>query len=248
MPLNRVRQLEWMDDPSLPESDRRWALAGLSRINRLSGVADVLLHQLQHYARSLPERPLRVLDLASGEGDLPIHWALKAKLANAKHADWDLCVTASDSCDRAIEQQQRRAEQAGVGIRSLQMDCLNVPLPSGFDVIVCSLLMHQLDESQVFRLLQAMQLASTRAMLVCDFERTRWNLAIIKTASHLLTRSPVFHHDSAISVKSAFTREEFARIARAALTRPVRIRSVVPCRFMMVADESVVPVVSPVFA
>ncbi|TWT84130.1 hypothetical protein CA13_56060 [Planctomycetes bacterium CA13] len=241
--MNRVRETEWIEDPNLPESERQRALNGLSRINRLTGLAEVLFHQLERYARDIPDRPLRVLDLASGNGELPISWAAKANRAGL-----NLCITASDKSENAIDQQQRLAQNANVTIQSVRLDCRKGDLPVGFDVVVCTLLMHQLDEPQAFRLLQSMAQSSNRSVMVCDIERTRWNLAVLKTASHLLSRSPVLRHDSVTTVNASFTREEFRRLAESALARPVKIRSVMPCRFLMTADEMVEPIASPAFA
>lgn len=243
MILDRVKQAPCLDDPSLGERERRQAIAGISRLNRLSGIADVLFLRLERFAATVPSRPLKVLDLVSGNGDLPVHWAIKAKQRNV-----DLRITASDHREPFLEQQRQGISKHNVAVQSTKLDCLNHPLPSGFDVIVCSDLMHQLEQPQVFRLLQSMQQSSRVAMMVCDFERTRWNRAVAKTASLLLTRSRVLQHDMPMRIQSAYTREEFSNIANAALCRSVILYSVVPCRMIAVANEAVAPVASPAFA
>lgn len=243
MMFQRDRQPEMMDDPSLPEDEHLRALAGLARLNRISGVAGAMYRYLRVHALSRGNRPLCVLDVASGSGDLPIAWA---KLA--RREGLSLQLTLLDAHSIAIEEQQRRARRAGLDILSLQHDCLKSPLPSGFDVVTCSLFMHHLDDHQSFRLLQSMQAATDNAMVVCDLERSRLNLALVQIGARLLTRSRVVHHDASVSVRSAYTMEEFKKLAEDALARPVRVQRAFPCRFIASLDEQAIPEAVPAFA
>jgi hypothetical protein len=68
---HRHRQPELMDDPALDPVEHRRALAGLARINAVSGSAKVLWPALRTLARQ-HARPLRVLDIATGSGDVPL--------------------------------------------------------------------------------------------------------------------------------------------------------------------------------
>ncbi|WP_414027101.1 methyltransferase domain-containing protein [Cyanobium sp. ATX-6F1] len=65
----RNLQPEWMDDPGIDPLDHAEALRGLQRINGLSRAASSLFAPIRALARRLPDRPLRVLDLACGGGD-----------------------------------------------------------------------------------------------------------------------------------------------------------------------------------
>src|SRR5439155_20407366 len=66
----RVRTPERMDDPGLDPAAHRHALAGLARLNAWGRAAAVLFPPLRDLARPLG-RPLRVLDVATGSGDVP---------------------------------------------------------------------------------------------------------------------------------------------------------------------------------
>jgi len=224
-----------MDDPQLDADQHRRALAGLSRLNRCSGVAGAMYRQLRSFAKRVGDRPLTVLDVASGSGDVPIAWARKALREGL-----DLRITLSDISAVAVEEQRRLAKRSGVEILSMQHDCLRTPLPGGFDVVTCSLFMHHLDEHETFCLLQAMQSASTRGMIVCDLERSRLNLALVNAAARLLTRSPIVHTDADLSIRGAYTIDEFQRIASDALARPVRVNRLFPCRFMLTLAEQTI--------
>ncbi len=231
----RDRQPELMDDPQLPRDEHRQALAGLSRLNRCSGVASTMYRYLRRFASVSGDRPLTVLDVASGSGDVPLSW-----LQRAKRDQWQLQLTMLDISSTAVDEQKRRAEQLGVDALSLQQDCLNGPLPGGFDLVTCSLFMHHLDEHQVFRLLQSMQAAAQHGVVICDLERSQFNLMLVNLATRLLSRSRVVHYDGPASVRAAFTSGEFEKIADQALTRPVRMHRAFPCRFIAVVAEATV--------
>jgi 2-polyprenyl-3-methyl-5-hydroxy-6-metoxy-1,4-benzoquinol methylase len=243
MTLQRDRQPEQMDAPNLPQDEHLRALAGLARLNFISGVARAMYRHLRRHAVAQGDRPLHVLDVASGGGDVPVAWA-----ARAKREGLPMQFTLLDVSGVAVEEQQRRARARDVEVLSLQHDCLSSPLPAGFDVVTCSLFMHHLDDHQAFKLLQAMQVATDGGLVVCDLERSRFNLALVTIGSRLLTRSPVVHHDASLSVRAAYTMDEFQRLAESALARPVRIQRSFPCRFVAMFDEETVSEAVPAFA
>lgn len=226
-----------MDDPHLTKPERERALAGWARLNRISGVAGAMYRHLRRYALTSAgdNRPLTILDVASGAGDIPLAWVRRAKREGL-----NMQLTLLDSNSVVLEVQQRRARRLGLEILSLQHDCLKTPLPSGFDVVTCSLFLHRLDEHQAFRLLQEMQAATENAMVICDLERSRTNLLVVQIASRLVTRSRIVHHDAARIVRSAYTMKEFEELAQNALARPIRVQRIFPCRMLAVCDEQTV--------
>ena len=225
--LPRQRTEEWMDDPAIDPALHDAALAGLRRLNAVSMIAPLVARHLRALAADVAPRPLRVLDVASGSGDLPIAWSLAAR-----RRGWGLNVTAIDRSGHAIETTLRGARRAGVEIGVQQCDVLAQPLPRGFDVVTCSLFLHHLDGPDVTRLVGEMTRVAGRAVLLCDLERTRVNLALVSTAARLVTRCPVVHHDAAASIRGAWTRTELADLIAAAVTTPVPVRSMPPCRMM----------------
>lgn len=243
MMLQRDRQPESMDDPRLPREEHFSALLGLSRLNRVSGIARTMYRYLRRHAAARTDATLRVLDVASGGGDIPIAWARRARRDGIK-----LQLTLLDRSSTAIEQQQRRAHQYNVDILALQHDCLSTPLPCGFDVVTSSLFMHHLDEHQTFRVLQSMQQATEHALIVSDLERSRFNMTVVQFAANLLSRSPVVHRDAGLSVRAAYTAEEFKQLAENALARPILVTRAFPCQFIATFDEEAVSQAVPAFA
>jgi 2-polyprenyl-3-methyl-5-hydroxy-6-metoxy-1,4-benzoquinol methylase len=230
--ITRNLQPEWMDDPAIDPIEHSRALAGLARLNRFSGVAGRTFRCIQRLTsqRLLPAshpRRLRILDVASGSGDVPIAWVRMAKRFGIEFE-----ITMLDISPMAISQQQRLAREHDVHVTSIQMNCLTESLPTGFDVVTNSLFMHHLEVEDASQLLRNMRAASDHAIVVCDLDRSRWNIAAVTIAGQLLTRSKTVHHDGPQSVRGAFTQQEFGWIGEKSLGMPMQIQSAFPCRFI----------------
>ena len=78
----RERIPELMDDPAIDPTEHRRALAALARINRVTNSAGVLWPVIPVLAREL-NRAVRVLDVATGSGDVPAR--LLARAAERRH-------------------------------------------------------------------------------------------------------------------------------------------------------------------
>lgn len=220
--LPRRRVPELMDDPALDPARHRAALAGLARVNRWTGAAAPFWPPVERLARSLG-RPVRVLDVATGSGDIP---AALDRLARrhgvaAEFAGCDISPTAVD------------AGRSRGAVTFFQHDALRDPLPTGYDVITCSLFLHHLDEPDVGRLLAAMKAAAGRLVLVSDLVRGRLNLGLVTAACRALSRSPVVHFDGPASVRAAYTSAELRALADQAGLAGATVRPVFPCRMLL---------------
>jgi 2-polyprenyl-3-methyl-5-hydroxy-6-metoxy-1,4-benzoquinol methylase len=206
----RILTPELMDDPDLDPVKHRQALAGLARLNAWSGGAGLLWKELRRLA-SQAGRPLRVLDVATGSGDVPIQLAKRAK-----HAGIPMHFTGCDVSDTALSAARQNALQAGVELQVFQHDVFHTALPSGFDVILASLFLHHLTDEQAVALLQDMGRATQQAIIVSDLVRSRLNLVVVTVASRLLSRSPIVHFDGPASVRAAYTSAEARGLAKRA--------------------------------
>ncbi len=228
----RERIPERMDDPTLPLAEHQHALAGLARINRISRPADSLWAELRTLASEVPSRPLRWLDVATGSGDLPVTLAQRAIQAQIP-VEFAGC----DVSEVAIAAANERAKANAVPVRFFIHDVLNSPLPTGYDVVSCSLFIHHLDESDAAHVLGQMYHAASRAIVVNDLVRSRFNYLAVWLASHALSRSSVVHFDGPSSVRGALTRAELQTLAERASVHQVSIRSRFPCRMILTARK-----------
>ena len=223
----RALQPELMDDPTLPADEHRKALAGLARLNALSDSVGVLWPDVLKLARELG-RPVRILDVATGSGDVPLGlWK------RANRAGIELELSACDLSPVALDVAQARATAIGAEVRYFAADALGDPLPSGFDIVICSLFLHHLTVDDAVKLLARCAAATDKLVLVNDLARSRWNLGLVWLATRLLTRSHVVHVDGPLSVRAAFTASEARELAERAGLAGATVSGRFPCRWLL---------------
>jgi len=220
-------QPELMDDPALPAEEHRRALRGLARLNALSGSVGVLWPEVRKLARELG-RPVRILDVATGSGDVPLGLWKRAERAGLK-----LDLSACDISPVALGAAEVRTRSAGATVRYFAADALAAPLPSGFDIVTCSLFLHHLPDDRAVTLLGRLAAATERLVLVNDLSRSRWNLGLVWCATRLVTRSRVVHVDGPLSVRGAFAPSEAEGLARRAELTGAIVAGRFPCRWLL---------------
>lgn len=208
--LRRCRP-EIMDQPDLDAGRHIEALRGLARINFFSRSAGILWPTLAELARAMAPRVPRLLDIATGGGDVPIRLWRRARQAGIA-----LHMEGCDISPVALEHAVARAAAAAAPIRFFVYNALTGPALSGYDAIVCSLFLHHLDEAQAVSLLARMSEMAGRLVLVNDLLRGWTSLLAAHLATRLLTTSRVVHVDGPRSVEAAFTAVEARALAERA--------------------------------
>ncbi len=223
----RLLQPEVMDDPQLDQSRHFRALKSLATMNRLSASSSLVWREIAAYSDRQPRHKIRILDIATGSGDIPIGLSHRAKRDGI-----EVEILGIDISQRAIEYacQQAVAQKANVEFATL--DALTDQLPAGFEVITCSLFMHHLSEEDVQRLLEKIKSAA-KFVVVNDLRRSRagWWLAFLVT--RLFSRSDVVHADACLSVGASFSISEFRELANSAGMETAIIKPCWPFRFLM---------------
>jgi SAM-dependent methyltransferase len=211
----RDRRPELMDQPDLDAATHRRALAGLRRLNAICRIDSAVWQALGRIAATSKGSPLRVLDVASGGGDVAMRVARQAKRRGIA-----LEMSGCDISPTAVAHASATARGAGlVDVHFFQCDVLNDSLPEGYDVVMCSLFLHHLHETDAERLLRNMAAAARRAVLVDDLLRSRTGYLLAWLGSRLFTTSPIVHTDGPLSVRAAFSVDEARALAeRAGLT------------------------------
>ncbi len=217
-----------MDDPNLESGRHIAALHGLARLNWLSGSVRIVWASIAGLARKLGNKRLRVLDVATGGGDVPLALWRKARRAGL---NLDLCGV--DISERALRFASSRAEACGAEIRFQAINALTESLPAEYDVAMCSLFLHHLNEEQATTVLSRMRAAARRLVLVNDLRRSRTGLLLAQLATRLFTTSNVVHVDGPRSARAAFTVEEVQILAESAGMPDARIERRWPCRFLL---------------
>jgi 2-polyprenyl-3-methyl-5-hydroxy-6-metoxy-1,4-benzoquinol methylase len=230
----RNRQPELMDQPGLDEGLHAGALRSLSRINWFSRTSAIIWEPIRSLAReSTPNRPIRILDVACGGGDVAMRLS---RLAERER----LCAHV-DGCDiNPVAVKHARAQamrQKGSNVSFFVHDALHSPLPTGYDVICCSLFLHHLEERDAELLLRAMAMAAGRMVVASDLRRSRLGYVLAWASCRVLTRSPIVRVDGPLSVAAAFTMGEARELAARAGLAGATVSFRWPQRFLLVWNK-----------
>jgi 2-polyprenyl-3-methyl-5-hydroxy-6-metoxy-1,4-benzoquinol methylase len=226
----RDRQPELMDQPGLDPETHRRALEGLRVANVISRTSQVLWREIREAGIFRNNgQPLRILDIATGGGDVVIgvgRFAVRDGITIETHG--------CDVSSTAVEYAQGVAERAGLhGAKFFQLDALVDPLPDDYDVVMSTLFFHHLGNDDAKRLLGRMARSARRCVLIDDLCRSRLGYIYAWAGGRLLTRSQIVHTDGPLSVSAAFTIPEFRQLAQEAGVRSAQFRRHWPQRFLM---------------
>jgi SAM-dependent methyltransferase len=225
------RRAELMDDPALPAGEHLAALDALATINAVSLTGRQLAGAVARLVgAALPaDRPLEIVDVACGGGDITIALAslLARKLAraDARAATPRVRAVGIDLSERAIERARAAAARlpagSGATVEFAVRDVLGEGLPP-CDIAVSSLFLHHLDDPAAAAVLRSMATAARLGGVVSDLVRSRTGLVLAILGTTFLARSRVARVDGPLSVRAARTPREYRILAdRAGLPQAV---------------------------
>jgi len=224
----RRRQPEIMDQPDLDPKAHVQALRGLARINLWSGSAGILWRELATLVRETSTRSLRILDVATGGGDVPIRlWR------RARRAGLDFTIEGCDVSTCAIEHADTRARESTAAVRFFPLDVLGEDIPGEYDVVTSSLFLHHLEDNQAIELLRRMGKAARHLVLVNDLVRSGGGYWLAYVGTRLLSASWVAHTAGPRSVEGAYTPSEALALAERAGLRGTTVARRWPFRFLL---------------
>jgi ubiquinone/menaquinone biosynthesis C-methylase UbiE len=201
-----------MDQPAVDPAALRDSLAYIRRINTLLGYNRSTLRHLSRFSRNWPrDRPVTVLDVATGSGDLP-----RAVARWARRRGFDVRVVGVDLHETTLrEAAALTPHDRFPAVRFLRANALRLPFGDGsFDYAVSSLFLHHLDDDAAVAVVREMARVARRGLVVADGLRHRRAYAWITLFT--LLSSPMVKHDGRTSVRQAFTRAEAMRLRQRA--------------------------------
>ena len=224
----RRRQPEIMDQPGLDPRQHAGALRCLQRINWLSRTAAILWPHLRDLARENPGKPLEILDVATGAGDIPIKlWR------SARQAGLNSHIDACDVSAVALDHARASANDSGADVHFFEHDVLAGPIPREYDAVTCSLFLHHLDTDDAVEALRRMAASARRLVLVSDLRRSATGWLMAWAGTRVLTTSHVARFDGPISVEGAFKPAEALAMADRADMPGATVRRSWPCRWLL---------------
>jgi SAM-dependent methyltransferase len=199
---------ELMDTESVGFEEFRACLVDLSRVNRWTLARRPTLAFLDRLAqRGLPpDRPLEVVDVGSGHGDM-----LRTIDAWAEQRGIPVSLTGVD-----LNPWSRRAASEATAcrrpIRWVTADAFAYDAPAGIDVVVSSLFAHHLPDPQVVRFLRWMEACARLGWLVNDLHRHPVPYYVFRRLARIARYHRFVQHDGPVSIARAFDRSDWRRL------------------------------------
>ncbi len=199
---------ELMDRPQSVTAELVSDLRNLRQLNRYFGSYALTTHFLRCWIQ--PGAQLRVLDLATGSGDIP-----RLVIDYARKVGATVTV-------EAIDQQSSTLEIA----RGLSADYPEIDFKQGdvlffgedgqYDIVLCSLALHHFDEAAAVRLLERCRHLARRFVLVSDLRRGLLATVGVYLLTALIYRESMTRTDARLSAERAFSFREFGSLAERA--------------------------------
>ena len=208
----RATGAENMDDFSLSGQQLTDTLDDLARVNRWLGGHAIVRSGMKQIIEQLvlpTPHTLRVADLGCGGGE-----TLRMLAAWAQKASIPILLTGIDA-NAATISYAREAARDFPEIDYLQANAMDESCPfDDYDVVICSLFLHHLEEPEQVRLLRNVMQAGVKAILINDLQRSVLAWLLFYPVSRILGLSPLSRHDGALSVRKSFHRNELAGLMK----------------------------------
>jgi len=199
---------ERMDVPQEVSEELIRDLQNLVSLNRRFGSHRLLLKFARRWLR--PGGDYKVLDLATGAGDLPrelVLWARRHGVRLSIDAVDFQGATLSIARDHSLEFPE---------IRWVEGDVRTFEPGRRYDLVLCSLALHHFSEDDAVRVLQRCAALSLRWVLVSDLERSLLTTFGVWLLTQFFYRDPMTRFDARISAERAFSMSEFTNMCRLA--------------------------------
>jgi 2-polyprenyl-3-methyl-5-hydroxy-6-metoxy-1,4-benzoquinol methylase len=197
--------LEMMDRPQPVSPALERDLECLRQLNRWFGSHRLVLSFMRRWIK--PGARVRIVDLATGSGDIP---RLIADYARQIGAQVDI-----DAVDRqaATLEVARRLTIGYSEIRYREANILEWDSADAYDIALCTLALHHFSDEAAVRVLRRCRQLSPRFALVSDLRRGLLLQAGVYLLTALIFREPMTRHDARLSAARAFSFPEMRALA-----------------------------------
>lgn len=209
---------EQIDEPDQPFADIVQSMGDVARSNQLLGGTQTVLFHVARLLRDVPqETPVRILDIATGSGDIPC-----ALMDWGRSRGLNLTVVGVD----ALPAMLKLAQSRHCGVSLVQANALALPFaPRSFDLALCSLAFHHFGFDASVRVLKEMDKLTTRGFVVSDLRRDKLSLWGVSAGLTVMRSHPFTRHDGSASVRRAFTPREYVKMVALSGAQNVRLSS-----------------------
>ena len=177
------------------------SLSFIRKINRWLGYTRATLQHLDQMTRDQkPVQRIRILDVATGSGDIPrdiLRWAGQRGLS--------VEIVAVDLHEKTLLAAQQFCEQSNVKL--VRADATRLPFEDGsFDYVLTSMFLHHLDSPAAIAVLRELDRVAAHGVIIADLLRSP--RAYFWITLFTLLANPMVRHDARVSVAGAFSEAE----------------------------------------
>lgn len=211
-----------LDRPQAASRELEHSLQSLRRLNAYFGSYGLVRSFLRLWLE--PGASYRILDLATGSGDIPrmiVRWARERNIA-----------VRIDAVDRqpAILEIARKWSSGYPEIEFIRADARNFCDAMTYDVVCCSLALHHFSDRDALKVLRRACEMSHDKVLVADLDRNWFTWLCVQLLTTFVFRDRMTRYDARLSVKRAFSFAELEQLVHAAGWRNFGHRRFFPAR------------------
>lgn len=197
--------LEMMDRDQPVSAELECDLKRIRQLNRWFGSYRLVLDFVRDWIK--PADKLRIVDLATGSGDIPRLIVDYARKINA--------TVEMDALDRqpATLEIARRLSADYPEISYREANVLEWNPIEAYDITICTLALHHFSDEDAVRLLGRCRQLSKRFVLVSDLRRSFSLVAGVYLLTALIFREPMTRYDARLSAVRAFSFSEMRDLA-----------------------------------
>jgi len=196
---------ELMDRPQPVSSELEKDLRNIRQLNRFFGSHRLVLHFLRRWIK--PGDHVRIVDLATGSGDIPRLIGDYAQKIGAK-----VEVDALDRQSATLEI-ARKLSGNYPEISYIDANILEWQPADPYDIVLCSLALHHFSDEDAVRLLRRCRELSQKFVLVSDLRRGLLATIGVYLLTALIFREPMTRYDGRVSAARAFSLAELDDLA-----------------------------------
>jgi len=197
--------LEMMDRPQPVSTELERDLKRIRQLNRWFGSYRLICHFVRRWIK--PGDNMRIVDLATGSGDIPRLIVHYAREIGAK--------VEIDALDRqsATLEIARKLSAAYPEISYHVTNILDWSPAEAYDIVLCTLVLHHFSDEDAVRVLRRCRESSRDFVLVSDLRRGFLATVGVFILTALVFREPMTRYDARLSAERAFSFSEMRKLA-----------------------------------
>jgi 2-polyprenyl-3-methyl-5-hydroxy-6-metoxy-1,4-benzoquinol methylase len=197
--------LEMMDRPQPVSLELERDLERLRQLNRWFGSYRTISHLVRRWIK--PDAQMRVVDLATGSGDIP-----RLLVDYARRIGAQVKIDAVDQQTATLE----IARSLSINYPEISYHTANIlewDSAHGYDIALCSLVLHHFSDDDAVKLLRRCRELSKGFVLMSDLRRGFLLRAGVYMLTALIFREPMTRFDARLSAQRAFSFGEMRELA-----------------------------------